>query len=390
LEEQAELYAFRQRVAQRRIEEEAIFKTWKKTQKQQSTFPMKEISESEKRPIVMADNGDVIVSTSVDRSLLSQDNEHTRPDLAPFSTMINSMIYKYIRPVPEKIEDLVETNKGYEFNDKQIFVHVSTLSPRPPPSAGAAASEAQTQFIEMFDEFNAANSYVVSGPATADRPDKDINKTGVSSGKNSASTKTRGAGSGGGTFGGRVANIRNTDNASSKNNSGTSVKVSGSYTSGNTMKNVLFNTPIPNNAVIIQPPEPASSNPYFTTNFNRETGQISRSFNINSSESNKRGMEMTTHSTAAPYRDLTLISKYQVEIPMWEQMARLDNVPPVKTVQAEKKNKSAAYKALEKLCGLTEEDIKMQKRTNFGASAADKRPSDHMPLYNTNLLSLFK
>ncbi len=379
LEERAEHYAFRQRIAQRRIEEDAMFKTWKRSQKDNSTFPMKEIPESERNPIVMAENGDIIVSTSMDRKLLSQDVSDTRPDLAPFSTMINSMIYKYIRPVPDRIEDLIDTNNGYKFNEKQTFVHVSTLSPRPPPSAGISSRTA-SQSMDAYDDFTygsiAVPALLPTGPGTADGNRTQANPPGGSTkGKNVV-------------FASRTANLRPGSGSVTANmNAGISIK-SGRYAGAS---NVQHDTVIPNNAVIIQPPEPTSSNPYFATNYNVETGQLTRSLaphgSLAGGSSKLRG---TSDKTPGAYRDVTLISKYQVEIPMWEQMARLDYVPPVRSVPAEKKNKSAAYRALEKLCGLTEDDIKMKKRTNFGAAAIEKRPSDHMPLYNTNLLSLFK
>ena len=383
LEERAEHYAFRQRIAQRRIEEDAMFKTWKRSQKENSTFPMKEIPESERKPVVMAENGDIIVSTSMDRKLLSQDVSDTRPDLAPFSTMINSMIYKYIRPVPDRIEDLIDTNNGYKFNEKQTFVHVSTISPRP-PSAGITSRTA-SQSMDAYDDFNYGSigvpPLIPTGPGTADgNPTLPANPPG-------GSTKGKSV-----VFASRTANLRpgsgSGNNVTANMNAGISIK-SGSYAGAS---NVQHNTIIPNNAVIIQPPEPTSSNPYFITNYNVETGQLTRSLAPHGSalaggSSKLRG---ASDKPSGAYRDVTLISKYQVEIPMWEQMARLDYVPPVKSVQADKKNKSAAYRALEKLCGLTEDDIKMKKRTNFGAAAIQKRPSDHMPLYNTNLLSLFK
>lgn len=66
-------------------------------------------------------------------------------------------------------------------------------------------------------------------------------------------------------------------------------------------------------------------------------------------------------TTTVPPRSPQRVQPRPISLIGWEEMARLDTIPAVETLRQEKRFKSPAYKVLEKLCGLTEEDIEQQK-----------------------------
>lgn len=66
----------------------------------------------------------------------------------------------------------------------------------------------------------------------------------------------------------------------------------------------------------------------------------------------------------------------------WEEMARLDNLPSVEEIKKNTAIKSSAYKVLERLCGLTEEDIMRSKLERL------KEGAEQVSLANSKFLFL--
>lgn len=326
--EQKELYEYRLRMIQRKIEEDAALKQWKRGQKVKSTFPVKEVPEEEIPNAVLTPEGQIVLATKADKALLSQDPSITRPDLAPFSTMINQKIYAYIKPIPLSNEDIVRTNDHYAYND---IMTVTEISPRASYSAAGQTTSSGSAGV---------SSRIPTAPNSVRSP------------RNASFTPT---------------------------------------------------TPAGNNK------ETQGSNYFFGTNFNPVTGQVTRTIisqaanqqTVNSPRNGSsgsprgspRGSPLKMSATSAPTVTMKE-TKYEVQIPLWEQMARLDMAPPLKEVTKDPKYKSPAYRALEKLCGLTEEDIKnRQLQISFTATASNtltpRRPDGVAP-YSNSLLSLLR
>ena len=328
--EQKELYEFRLRMIQRKLEEDEIFKSWKHEQKSNSTFPMKVNPAEEEAPKAMlAPDGNMVLATKADAELLSQDPKITRPDLAPFSTMINQKIYSYIKPIPLTNDDIIRTNEQYPFND---VITITEISPR---SSNASNS---SQVGIASGVFSGAPSRVPTAPNTTRSPRKFST---TPSGNNPP------------------------------------------------QHHHLFS---PNKREI------QGNNYFFGTNFNPTTGQISRTHVTQQSPMpsprSPRGSPLKSSTTSAPVVTLKE-TKYEVTIPLWEQMARLDINPPMKEVAKDPKYKSPAYRALEKLCGLTEDDIKNRQMqiacsTTTASNTLSPRRPDGIPPYTSSLLSLLR
>jgi hypothetical protein len=299
-----EQYNYRVRVAQRRMWEQSIHKEWLEEQRDYPTFPLtKRVKDRDQGPIKVNDEG-LAISTA-DERLFSQDFEYTRPDLAPFSTNINSMISSSLQDVKRTLDKKKLMERSMELFAGQQRQQSMQFSPR--------------------SRFNST-----SADEATTNPDHGSNVAPTTPQRITATPKTPGLG-------------------------------------------VALNTP---QRIPVTPKTPRTMQ-VNARMFDFPSTPISVSFPTNGpvSSSNTPHLKKTASKLrvedsgecliqlSLPQRvmDRTVSSVRAASLVGWEEMARLDNLPSVEEIRKSSNTKSAAYKVLERLCGLSEEDIMRSK-----------------------------
>ncbi len=302
-----EQYQYRIRIAQRRLWEDNLQKEWLQEQREYPTFPVtKTIVEREIGPVKVNEEG--LAMTTADEKLFAKDFEHTRPDLAPFSTKINSMISNSLKEVKHTLEkkQMLEKSLALFAGRKERTMSITRSrvnSTAIEDSSVGLSGDGDNQAVHR------ANSIVNSGTSS---PYKIPTTPSALTSRTPRAPKTP--------------------------------KTPGSAMQASTR---MFDFPATPVSLAFPVSVGLSSTPL---------SQVSVRMRIDDAVDNVVQLSL-------PQRvlDRTTSSVRAASLVGWEEMARLDNMPTMEELKNNPKTKSAAYKVLEKLCGLSESDIMTSK-----------------------------
>lgn len=306
-QERRDLDEFRMRVARRRVREEKAFQQWKGVQVYKPTFPLTPILEERVKKTLIRVNSSGVALTPADNDLFKQDDRHLRPDLAPLSDHINATIRESMTNVHEimhkkRQQALVQQQEEIRRQQRMKEIEEATGM----PFGGGSSSRAASPIASAAHRRDSAArmEMLMLGAMTSSSP----------------SSLTR--------------------------------KGSMSY-------------PSPRGDEIMQlTPRQASIAAHLTPTSLPQRQQSRLSVASASAAAAARGGGGSGSSVKDSLSISMMINTNDLIAPRpptadtnWEEMARVDNTPSIQTIREEKRYKSPAYKMLEKLCGLTEEDI---------------------------------